>query len=334
MNDYKSVISEIEKNEFNSFYLISGTEVFFTNRIVKLLVKKIVNEESKHFDYSVLYGKETNVNNIIEVARRFPLVSKYNLIIVKEAQYIDKGLDDLAKYVENSSKKAIVAFCYMNKAFDKRKKLYKSAFKYGKVIECNKLYENQLPQFINEIANSMNLIISPLNSKFLADSIGSDLTIIEKGLKKIKLALKKENEISSEVIEDQIGFSKEFNNFELQNEIGLRNFSKAYHIIKYLSSNPKKYPIVLTLSVMHSFFQKLLIFHSLKNPLKEAPSKLGINPFFVKQYNLASSNFSLKQCERALTIIYQSDLKVKGINSSGFNHFDLLKEILAKLMSL
>jgi len=334
MNDYKSVISEIEKNEFNSFYLISGTEVFFTNRIVKLLVKKIVNEESKHFDYSVLYGKETNVNNIIEVARRFPLVSKYNLIIVKEAQYIEKGLDDLAKYVENSSKKAIVVFCYMNKAFDKRKKLYKSAFKYGKVIECNKLYENQLPQFINEIANSMNLIISPLNSKFLADSIGSDLTIIEKGLKKIKLALKKENEISSDVIEDQIGFSKEFNNFELQNEIGLRNFSKAYHIIKYLSSNPKKYPIVLTLSVMHSFFQKLLIFHSLKNPLKEAPSKLGINPFFVKQYNLASSNFSLKQCERALTIIYQSDLKVKGINSSGFNHFDLLKEILAKLMSL
>ena len=334
MNDYKSVISEIEKNEFNSFYLISGTEVFFTNRIVKLLVKKLVNEESKHFDHSILYGKETNVNNIIEVARRFPLLSNYNLIIVKEAQYIEKGLDDLAKYVENSSKKSIVVFCYMNKVFDKRKKLYKSAFKYGKVIECNKLYENQLPKFINEIANSMNLIISPSNSKFLADSIGSDLTIIEKGLKKIKLALKKENEISSEVIEDQIGFSKEFNNFELQNEIGLRNFSKAYHIIKYLSSNPKKYPIVLTLSVMHSFFQKLLIFHSLENPLKQAPSKLGINPFFVKQYNLASTNFSLKQCERALNIIYKSDLKVKGITSSSFNHFDLLKEILAKLMSL
>ena len=334
MKDYKSIISEIEKNQFHSFYLISGTEVFFTDRIVKLLVKKIVNEESKHFDYHVLYGKETNVNNIIEVARRFPLISNYNLIIVKEAQYIDKGLDDLAKYIENLSTKSIVVFCYMNKVFDKRKKLYKSAFKYGKVIECKKLYENQLPQFVNEIANSMDLIISPSNSKFLSDSIGSDLSIIEKGLKKIKLALKEENEISSDVIENQIGFSKEFNNFELQNEIGLRNFSKAYQIIKYLSSNSKKYPIILTLSVMHSFFQKLLIFHSLRNPLKEAPSKLGINPFFVKQYNLASSNFSLKQCERALTIIYQSDLKVKGINSSGFNHFNLLKEILVKIMIL
>tara|TARA_B110001454_G_scaffold180273_1_gene173827 strand:+ start:1054 stop:2058 length:1005 start_codon:yes stop_codon:yes gene_type:complete len=334
MNDYKLTISEIQKNQFNSFYLISGEEVYFINKIVKLLTKTLVNDESKHFDYSVFYGKEINVNNIIEAAKRFPLVSKYNLIIVKEAQYLDRGLDELAKYIENPSKKSIVVFCYMNKIFDKRKKLYKSANKYGKAIEFKRLYDNQLPEFINQISNSMNLIISPSNVRFLADSIGSDLSIIEKGLNKIKLALKGKNEITSDIIENQIGFSKEFNNFELQNEIGLRNFSKAYQIIKYLSSNPKKYPVILTLSVIHSFFQKLLIFHSLKNPLQEASSKLGINPFFVKHYNSASNNFSSNQCEKALSIVYESDLKIKGINSSGFNHFDLLKEILVKLMSL
>ena len=334
MNDYKLTISEIQENQFNSFYLISGEEVFFINKIVKSLTKKLVNDESKYFDHSVLYGKETNVNNIIEVARRFPLVSKYHLIIVKEAQYLDRDLDELAKYVENPSKKSIVVFCYMNKIFDKRKKLYKSANKYGKVIEFKKLYDNQLPEFINQISNSMNLIISPSNARFLADSIGSNLSIIEKGLNKIKLALKGKNEITSDIIENQIGFSKEFNNFELQNEIGLRNFSKAYQIIKYLSSNPKKYPIILTLSVIYSFFQKLLIFHSLKNPLQEAPSKLGINPFFVKHYDAASKNFSLNQCEKALSIVFESDLKIKGINSSGYNHFDLLEEILVKIMSL
>ena len=307
MNDYKLAISEIEKSKFHSFYLISGDEVFFTNRIVKLLVKKIINDESKPFDYSILYGKETSVNNLIELARRFPLVSKYNLIIVKDAQYIDKGLDDIVKYVENSSKKSIIVFCYMNKFLDKRKKLYKSVVKYGKVIEFKKLYDTQLPQFINELSISMNLIISPSNAKFMADSVGSDLSAIEKGLKKIKIALKEQKEITSEIIENQIGFSKEFNNFELQNEIGLKNFSKAYHIIKYLSSNPKKHPIVLTLSVMHSFFQKLLVFHCLKNPLKEAPVKLGINPFFVKYYNKASNNYSIQQCEEALSIIYKSD---------------------------
>ena len=334
MNDYKLAISEIEKSKFHSFYLISGDEVFFTNRIVKLLVKKIINDESKPFDYSILYGKETSVNNLIELARRFPLVSKYNLIIVKDAQYIDKGLDDIVKYVENSSKKSIIVFCYMNKFLDKRKKLYKSVIKYGKVIEFKKLYDTQLPQFINELSNSMNLIISPSNAKFMADSVGSDLSAIEKGLKKIKIALKEQKEITSEIIENQIGFSKEFNNFELQNEIGLKNFSKAYHIIKYLSSNPKKHPIVLTLSVMHSFFQKLLVFHCLKNPLKEAPVKLGINPFFVKYYNKASNNYSIQQCEEALSIIYKSDLKIKGINSSSYNHFELLKEILGKIMNL
>ena len=222
----------------------------------------------------------------------------------------------------------------MNKVFDKRKKLYKSAFKYGKIIEFKKLYENQLPQFISELSNSMSLVISPSNSKFLADSVGSDLSVIEKGLNKIKLAIKEKKEITADIIENQIGFSKEFNNFELQNEIGLKNFSKAFHIIRYLSNNSKKYPIVLTLSVMHSFFQKLLIFHCLNNPLKEAPSKLSINPFFIKQYTIASKNYSIKQCEDALSIIYESDLKIKGINSSGFNHYELLKEILLKIMSL
>ena len=334
MNDYKLAISEIEKNQFHSFYLLSGTEDFFINRIVRLLVNKIVNEESKNFDYFVLYGKEISVSNLIEAARRFPLVSEYNLIIVKEAQYIDKGLDDLAKYVENSSQKSIVVFCHMNKVFDKRKKLYKAAFNYGKVLEFKKLYDNQLPQFIYELSSSMNLSISPSNCKFLADSVGSDLSVIEKGLKKIKLAIKEKKEITADVIESQIGFSKEFNNFELQNEIGLKNFSKAYQIIKYLSNNPKKYPIILTLTVIHSFFQKLLIFHCLKNPLKDAPSKLSINPFFIKQYSLASNNYSIKQCEDALSIIYESDLKIKGINSSGFNHFELLKEVLLKIMSL
>ena len=334
MNDYKLAISDIEKGVFHSFYLLSGTEEFFINSLVRLLVNKIVSEESKNFDYFVLYGKETSVNNLIEVARRFPLVSEYNLIIVKEAQYIDKGLDDLAKYVENSSQMSIIVFCYMNKVFDKRKKLYKSAFKHGKIIEFKKLYDNQLPQFISELSNSMSLIISPSNSKFLADSVGSDLSVIEKGLKKIKLAIKEKKEITADIIESQIGFSKEFNNFELQNEIGLKNFSKAFKIVKYLSNNSKKYPIVLTLSVIHSFFQKLLIFHCLKNPLKEAPSKLSINPFFIKQYTIASKNYSINQCEDALSIIYESDLKIKGINSSGFNHFELLKEVLLKIMSL
>ena len=208
MNDYKLAISDIEKGVFHSFYLLSGNEEFFINRLVKFFVKKIVTDESKNFDYFVLYGKETTVNNLIEVARRFPLVSEYNLIIVKEAQYIDKGLDDLAKYVDNSSQRSIIVFCYMNKVFDKRKKLYKSAFKHGKIIEFKKLYENQLPQFISELSNSMSLVISPSNSKFLADSVGSDLSVIEKGLNKIKLAIKEKKEITADIIESQIGFSK------------------------------------------------------------------------------------------------------------------------------
>ena len=150
---------------------------------------------------------------------------------------------------------------------------------------------------------------------------------------KLNLVVTENREVTTELIEEHVGFNKDFNNFELQKAIGLRNFSKSFQIIKHISADPKKYPLVLSISTLHSFFSKILIFHALKNPLKEAPSKLGVSPFFFFFYSDASKNFSMKQSSEVLSLIFDADLKSKGIKGS-LDHFAILNDLMIKVFNV
>jgi len=333
MHTFESVLAQIKKKQFAPFYLLAGTEAFFIDAIEKALYDEVVEEGAKDFDYSLFYGKDTSPMDIIDAAKRFPMLSQFQLIVVREAQYINESLDPLATYLEQPQPQSIVVFCHKHKDFDKRKKLYKTVTKKGITLSFKPLYDNQIPQWIQGQMKKHQLTISPKGVFLLANYLGANLLKINKELEKLKLVATPGEEIGPELIEKHIGVSKDFNVFELQNAIGSRNLTHSFRIIRYMAANSKSHPLTVTLSTLHGFFQKLLCFHGLPNP-QLAAKTLKINPFFVKDYEFAAKHFSMRQASQALHLILQADLKSKGIAGGQNDHEAIMKALLLKLFAL
>ena len=333
MQTFETIINQITRNQLAPFYLLSGTEAYFIDNIEKAIYNQVVTKETKDFDYSLFYGKDTTATEIIDTAKRFPMLSKFHLIVVREAQHINQSLDPMALYLKNPQPQSIIVFCYKHRSFDKRKKLYQLALKVGVVLSFGPLYENQIPKWIQSQTKKYKISISPKALVLLADYLGSDLLKIDKELEKFKLILEEGEEITSALVEKHIGVSKDFNTFELQNAIGTRNISRSFQIVQYMSRNSKIHPLPVTLGTLHSFFQKLLKYHGLRKKTGAA-SVLGINPYFMKDYQEAAQYFSMRQTSQALHIIFQADLKSKGITGGQNQHGTILKNLLLGLFSL
>lgn len=333
MQTFETVINQINKNQIAPFYLLSGTEAYFIDSIEKAIYNQVVTEETKDFDYSLFYGKDTTAVEIIDTAKRFPMLSTFHLIVVREAQYINQSLDPIVSYLENPQPQSIIVFCYKHRSFDKRKKLHQLASKAGVVLSFRPLYDNQIPKWIQSQTKKHKLSISPKALVLLADYLGSDLLKIDKELEKFKLILAEGEEITSALVEKHIGLSKDFNTFELQNAIGTRNISRSFQIVQYMSRNSKNHPLPVILGTLHSFFQKLLKYHGLLKKT-EAASLLGINPYFVKDYQEAAQYFSMRQTSQALHVIFQADLKSKGITGGHNQHGAILKDLLLRIFTL
>ncbi len=334
MQAFHTLLSKIKHDQFSPFYLLSGTESYYIDAVTNALIEKLVNEQSRDFDYTLFYGKEAAPSEIIETAKRYPMVAQYNVVIIKEAQFMSSSSwDDLSGYVENPTPQTIMVFCFKHKAFDKRKKLYKAAEKVGEVLTVKPLYDNQVTKWVAEEARNLKLSLSPAASTLLSEYIGANLSALHNELVKLKLVVKEGETITPDHIESHVGISKEFNSFELQKAIGLGQFSKAFQIIQYLNRNPKNHPMVLTLSTLHNYFQKLLILKGLKNPA-DAPRVLGVNPFFVKDFQSAAARFSMKQITEAMSAILDADLKRKGIKGVNTSPQQIMEELLLKLFTL
>ncbi len=333
MQEFNQLLSKIQKGEYAPFYLLSGTAPYFIDQIVKTLTENIIDEAAQDFDHTIFYGKDTSVQQILETAKRFPMIAPYHLVVVKEAQYLKGNLDLLANYAKAPLTQTILVYCHKYSAFDKRKKMYKAVKQNGIAVDFKPLYDNQISGWIQSRAAQFKLKLTPVISVLLAECLGSDLSRIEKELEKLKLVVSTDGEVSAEMIETHIGFSKDFNNFELQKAIGLKQFSKSFQIIQYMSNNPKNHPIPLTLSTLHSFFRKLLLYHGLSNPNKAA-SVLGVNPYFIKDYEQAARHFNMKKTSVALALILDADLKSKGIGSNAANPYQVLNEMLIKLFAI
>ena len=278
MQAFFSLLSKIQKEQFSPLYLLSGTEPFYIDAVLKALINKLVDETSKDFDYSQFYGKETNANEILETAKRYPMLSKYNIVVVKEAQFLNSTeFDQLADYAQNPMQQSIIIFCYKNKVFDKRKKFFKTIEKNGDLLTVIPLYENQLFPWIQDQAKNLKIDISPLAIELLVTNVGSNLSSLDNELKKLRSFTSKGEIITEEHVEKHVGISKAFNSFELQKAIGLGQFSKSFLIIQYLSRNTKDHPLVMTLATLHNYFQKLLLLKGVGGN----PKLLGINPFFL-----------------------------------------------------
>ena len=297
MQAFFSLLSKIEKNQFSPLYLLSGTEPFYIDTILKALTNKLVHEESKAFDFSQFYGKDTNVNEILESVKRYPMISKFNVVVVKEAQLLNSiEFDLLASYAQNPLPQSILIICYRNKIFDKRKKLYKAIEKNGDLLIVKPIYESNLNPWIESQAKNLKMNISPVAIELLATNVGSNLSGLDNELKKLKLLISEDVIITEDHIEKHVGISKKFNSFELQKAIGLGRFSRAFQIIQYLIINTKENPLILTLGNLYSYFQKLLLIKGVGSD----PKTLGINPFFLNEYKAAAKRFNMRQIPLAM----------------------------------
>lgn len=333
MKEFNLLMSSIEQGNYKPFYLLSGTEPYFIDQFEAKITELLTDEASRSFDYSLFYGKEADANEIVETAKRFPLLSSYHLVVIREAQHLDKSTDVIADYLTHPQEQTIVVFCYKYKTFDKRKKLYKAAKKAGAILETKTLYDNQMGQWLVQKIQLAKFKIDSEALQLLTEALGNDLSKIEKEISKLKIFLDEGTQITPEIIEKHIGFSKDYNNFELYKAVGKRDFHQCCKIAKYMSENPKNHPLVLTLSGFYNFFRRVLLYHGLGDKSK-APQLLGVNPYFVGDYERASKKFSLKQASKAISITLEADLKSKGVGVKSNESYDILQDLLIKVFAL
>ncbi len=333
LDEVKQLVVDIKNGQIKPIYFLMGEEPYYIDRISDFIEKNVLSEEEKGFNQIVLYGRDITIDDIIENAKRYPMMSERQVVIVKEAQDLSRTIENLVSYAENPLLSTILVIDYKYKKIDKRKSLYKAINKVGVVYESKKLYENQVADWIRRTLSSKNYTISPKASQMLVEFLGTDLSKINNELEKLQIILPQGSELTPELIEENIGISKDFNNFELKKAIGERNIVKANQIINYFAQNPKDNPMVVTVSLLFSFFSQLLQYHGLKDKSpRHVASALKVNPYFVNEYITAARNFPMKKVSMVISILREFDVKSKGVGSNAVPQGDLLKEMLFKIM--
>jgi DNA polymerase-3 subunit delta len=334
LDDIKQLTADIKSRKLKPIYFLMGEEPYYIDKLSEFIEDNVLTEEERGFNQMVLYGRDVTVEDIVSNAKRYPMMADYQVIIVKEAQDLSRNIETLADYAKQPQPTTILVMNYKYKTIDKRKALYKTVQKVGMVYESKKLYENQVGEWIRRVLSTKDYTISPKAAQMLVEFLGTDLSKISNELDKLQIILPKGTQITPEHIEENIGISKDYNNFELRKAIGERNVVKAHKIINYFSENPKDNPMVVTVSLLFNFFSQLLQFHGLtdKSP-RNVASALKINPYFVNEYVDAARNYPMKKVSAIVGILRDYDVKSKGVGANAIPQGDLLKEMLVRIMS-
>lgn len=310
-----------------------GEEAYYIDKISDFIEANILSEEERGFNQMVLYGRDVTIEDIVSNAKRYPMMAEYQVIIVKEAQDLSRSVEKLVAYAENPQPTTILVVNYKYKKIDKRKALYKTLRKTGVVYESKKLYENQVADWIRRVLSPQKYTISPKAAQMLVEFLGTDLSKINNELEKLQIILPKGTQISPENIEENIGISKDYNNFELRKAVGERNALKAYQIVNYFADNPKDNPMVVTVSLLFNFFSQLLHFHGLKDKSpRNVASALRVNPYFVNEYITAARNYPMRKVSMVVSTLREFDVRSKGVGSNAVPQGDLLKELLVRIL--
>lgn len=334
MDEAKQLVADIKGGNIKPIYFLMGEEPYYIDKISDFIESTILSEEERGFNQVVLYGRDISVEDIVSNAKRYPMMAEYQVVIVKEAQDLSRTIEKLAKYAENPQPTTVLVINYKYKKIDKRKALYKTLKKNGVVYESKKLYENQVADWIRRVLSPKNYDISPKAAQMLVEFLGTDLSKINNELEKLKIILPEGTQITPEHIEENIGISKDYNNFELRKAIGEKNVAKAFKIIKYFGENPKDNPMVVTVSLLFNFFSQLLQYHGLKDKSpRHVASALKINPYFVNEYVNAARNYPMRKVSAVVATLRDFDVKGKGVGANAVPQGDLLKELLVRILS-
>lgn len=334
MDEIKQLVEDIRNKKIKPIYFLMGEEPYYIDKLSEFIEESVLSEDEKGFNQMVIYGRDTSIDEIVSNAKRFPMMAEYQVIIVKEAQDLSRTIEQLVDYVKNPQPSTILVFNYKYKTLDKRKSLYKELKKDSVVFESKKLYENQVSEWIRRVLAPKKYTISPKAAQMLVEFLGTELSKINNELEKLQIILPEGTQITPEHIEENIGISKDFNNFELRKAIGNRDVLKVQRIVKYFGDNPKDNPMVVTVGLLYNYFSQLLHLHGLadKSP-RNVASALRVNPYFVNEYLTAVRNYSMKQVSNSVSLLREFDVKGKGVGANAVPQGDLLKELLVRIMN-
>ena len=330
---HEKIITEWKKKLYKPFYWLEGEEEYFINKVMDYAEHNILNETETGFNLTVFYGKDAAWPDVINACRRYPMFSERQVVLLKEAQQM-KDVEKLELYVENPLGSTVLVVSYKDKKIDGRTKFAKLLKERGVLLTTKKIYENQLPQWTEEIVNNHGYEISRKAIMLLVDHIGNDLSRIENEIEKILVNLGTRKTISEDDVEQFIGISKEFNVFEFQNALAAKDLSNCIRIIQYFEDNPKAAPIQLIFPSLYSFFSKLYMIHGLNSrDEKTVAASLGVNPFFVKDYLKAVNAYSFPAVEKAILLLHHYNLRSVGVADIGTEDASLLKEMVYKIIA-
>lgn len=335
----KQLISDIQAGKFAPVYMLTGEENYYIDLVSDYMEKNIVSDDFKDFAQTIFYGRDVVMEDVIERANNVPMLSPIQLVMVKEAQDIGKSRnktvadwDSLVRYLDNPLPQTVLVLCYRHAKIDKRTKAYKAISEKGIIYERNKLYDSEVPGWISNVVSQQGYSITQRGAMMIAESLGNNLSKIINELSKIYITLPAGSTITEEVIEYNIGISKDYNVFELQNAIGRRDVERCNRIVNYFAANPKDNPIQMVLPSLYGYFIKVMIY--LQEPEKKlAAQKMGINPFFLKDYESAARNYTLGKLASCIGYLHETDLRSKGVRNSGtITDGELLKELIFKII--
>lgn len=330
---YLGVLSDIKKGIFKPVYLLMGEEPYFIDVITDAIIENALDDSERDFNQTILYGNEAEVSYVINAAKRYPMMAPRQLIVIKEVQNMDK-IDALIYYVQELQPATVLVLNYKGKNL-KDRKLVAAIEKVGEVIESKKLYDSQLPSFINDYVAGMGMKIGVKAVSMLADFIGNDLSRMTGELQKLRIVTGGKEMITPEIVEANIGISKDYNNFELLDSVINRQYDKVAGIVKYFEKNPKNNPLVLTISVLFNFFSNLMVLYYAKDKSDAGIAKeLNMkSQYYTQRYRKALQNYSAFKCVDIISYLREYDAKSKGVGvAPNTPDSSLLKELIYKIM--
>ena len=330
---YEQILTDLRKKVYYPVYFLMGEESFYIDLLSDFIQNNILGETEKEFDQTILYGKDVDINTVINAAKRYPMMGTHQVLIVKEAQLI-KDWDNLVHYLSKPLKSTILVFCYKYGTPDKRKKWVLELSKVAIMYNSAKLRDYEIGPWITKYCKSKNVAIDEKAAAMLSDFLGTDLSKLEHELEKLVLTKPADMQrITPELVEKKIGISKDFNVFELQSAIISKDILKANQIIHYFDENKKANPMVLVLAQLFKFFSELMLYHYLPDKSQSiVASELKINPYFVKDYQKASQSYGAWKTMNIISYIHETDARYKGIDNPGTDEGELMKELIYKIM--
>lgn len=331
---YEEIARDLKNSIYKPVYYLMGEESYYIDRISEYIAQTVLNENEKEFNQTILYGADTDIATIINAAKRYPMMSKYQVVIVKEAQGV-KNIDELSYYLQKPLESTILVLCHKHGVLDRRKKLAAEIEKVGVLFESKKIKDAQLVGFITSYLKRKSIEIEPKASEMMAEFVGTDLSRMAGELEKLIITLPKgQKRITPEQIEQNIGISKDYNNYELRNALIIKDVFKANQIIKYFEENPKTNPLQMTLSVLFNFFSNLMLaYYAPEKSEQGIAAQLGLkSPWQSKDYLAAMRKYSGVKVMQIIGEIRYCDAKSKGVGNSSLGDGELLRELVYKIL--